>query len=248
MMFKWNSSDALALPIALGLIIICAVVLWAILRNKSEKLRSLPLKILAVLIVFLEASKQIYYNVYQPFTYYILPLHFCSTFIWLMPLAQFTKGRVARFFKPMPLCYAIVVMVLIYAYPHVLLGDATSDIFGSFHNTHTFLYHHIIVAYFIFSFALKDYVPGKKDLLPLVAGVIFYAAYAIPAAYSLNVNYVNILTSDFAPFEWLRLNAGQAVYNIVLFLVAVSAIMLIWGAIFLSFRLASKRRQVNRTA
>ncbi len=242
-MFEWSKGDALVLPLALAFIIATGVVLRIFLRGKSEKVRSVPLKVLAIFIVVLEVCKQIYYNVFEPFTYYILPLHFCSTFIWLMPLAQFTTGRARQFFKPMPICYSLMVIALIYAYPRVLLGNSTADVFGSFHNLHTLLFHHCMVAYFVFSVLLEDYRPQKSDWLPLVLGVVFYALYAVPAAYALNVNYVNILRSDFAPFERIRISAGQVVYNALLFAVAVAAACAIWGIYYALYRLCDIRRQ-----
>ena len=246
-MFNWSKGDAMILPVALITIIICAVILRVILKKKGEKWRRLPLRILAVFIVLLEVAKQIYYNTYEPFTLYVLPLHFCSTFIWLIPLAQFTKGKANEFFRPMPFCYSIVVILLMYAFPRVLLGNATSAVFANFHNVHTFLYHHAIVAYFIFSLLLNDYKPQKGDYVPLVAGVAFYTAYAVPIAYALDVNYVNILKSDFAPFEQLRLAAGQVVYNIVLFLFAVAAILCIWLVYYKLYNVVNKRRKPSET-
>ncbi|MCH5163947.1 MAG: YwaF family protein [Clostridiales bacterium] len=244
MMFNWNSDDARVLPIALLTIVICGVILRVILKKKNEKWRKLPLGFLAVCIVLLEVSKQIYYNIYEPFTLYVLPLHFCSTFVWLMPLAQFTKGKVNRFFKPMPFYYSLVVIFLMYAFPRVLLGYATSSVVGNFHNVHTLLFHHAIVTYCIFSLLLGDYKPQKSDYVPLVTGVVFYTAYAVPIAYILNVNYVNILKSDFAPFEQLRLAAGQVVYNIVLFLFAVAAILCIWIVYYKLYNVVTKRKEM----
>lgn len=234
-MFKWSKSDALVLPIALAVIIVSAVVMRLILRNKSEFYRSLPLKFLAALIVALEIGKQLEYIIWLSYSVYVLPMHFCSTFIWLMPLAQFTKGKVKDFFKPMPLFYSFLVFVLMYVYPHVLLGDATSYLFDNFSASHSFLYHHTIVAYLIFSIALGDYKPRKKDWISLVAGVAFYTTYAVPVAYTLKSNYVNILYSSFPPFEALRQSLvkinyvfGQVVYDFILFAVAVLAIVFVW--------------------
>lgn len=245
-MFNWSRGDVEVLPVATFAIIFLAVVFGLVLRNKSEKVRSLPLKGLAILIVLLEVCKQIYYNVYEPFTYYVLPLHFCSTFIWRMPLAQFTRGKVQRFFKPMPFCYSLIVIALIYAYPRVLLGNSTSNVFGSFHNTHTIMFHHVMVAYFAFSVAVKDYIPRKNDWIPLVSGVAFYALYAVPVAYILNVNYVNILKSDFPPFEKIRLSAGQVAYNALLFVVATGAILAIWGGYWLICFLVKKQKSKKK--
>lgn len=240
-MFKWTVGDAIALPVTLVIIIICAVLMRIFL--KSDRAKRIPLMVLAVLIVVLEVCKQIYYNTYEPFTLYILPVHFCSTFIWLMPLAQFTKGKFNKFIKPMPVCYSLIVILIMYAYPHMLLGNSPSAPFASFHNAHTYLFHHTIVAYFVFSVALGDYTPDKKDILPLICGIVFYASYALPLAYVLDVNYVNILWSEFPPFEALRKSAGQVVYNILLFTVAVAATLIIYAAYYFAYNLAQRKKR-----
>ncbi len=138
----------------------------------------------------------------------------------------------------MPFIYSFFVVALLYAYPKVLLGNATLHPFSDFFTVHTLLFHHTIVAYFVFSIALRDYVPSKEDVLPIVGGIVFYALYAVPIAYALNINYVNILRSDFPPFEALRVAMGkvnyvlgQVVYNTLLFVLAVSVALGLWAVL-----------------
>lgn len=240
MMFNWSKGDATVFPVAFSFIILSAVVLRLIL-GKDVKKRRIPLKIIAIFIICLEISKQIYYNLYEPFTMYVLPLHFCSTFILLIPLAQFTKGKFNDLVKPLPVCYSVIVTALLIAYPRVLLGNSTANAFGSFHNLHTILFHFTIAGYLIYSLVLSDYKPKKSDIVPLVCGIIVYASYSVPVAYIYNVNYVNILRSDFPPFETVRLFFGQFVYDLMLFIVAVSSVILIWLVYYLTNRAFAKK-------
>ena len=239
-MFDYNLWDAIVIPLTTVILIAAAVCLRFALKNAKPVYRTLPLKIIAVFVPLLEVAKQIYYNVFEDFTLYILPLHFCSLFFLFMPLSQFGFKKVREFFKPMTVIYALLVTILVYVNPHALIGNSASALFASFHNTHTFLYHFSVIAYFIFSVALGDYRPRYKHCINVSCGIAIYVSYAVPCAYLLNTNYVNILYSAFKPLEDFRLWAGQVAYNVVLFTISVAAVCLICVASCLIYKAVTK--------
>lgn len=220
-MFKWSQSDIVVIPVTILIICAMAVGLHFLLKNKDRRQKRIPLQIISVFIVGLEIAKQIYYHDNPDFTYYVLPLHFCSLILLLMPLSQLFGEKVGRIFKPMAFIYSILVFILILVNPYALIGSSTENIFGNFHNIHTYFFHFSVIAYFIFSIALADYKPEFIHCINVSCGIVLYATYAVPCAYLLNVNYVNILYSYFEPLEKFRLWAGQVCYNIALFLLAV---------------------------
>ncbi len=226
-MFKWSKSDLIVIPLMLLIISASAVLLHFLLRNKKYYIRRIPLQIISLIVVVIEIIKQFYYRGNPDFTYYVLPLHFCSLFMVLMPLSQFFGHKVGSIFKPMTFVYSGLVTVLVLVNPNALIGQSTSDILGSFHNIHTFVFHFSVIAYFIFSIALSDYQPKFIHCINVTCGIVFYAVYAIPCSYRLQVNYVNILYSFFEPLEKFRLWAGQVWYNIVLFAAGVIGACLI---------------------
>ena len=226
-MFKWSKSDLIVIPLTLLIISFSAILLRFLLREKKHFIRRIPLQIIALIVVAIEITKQIYYHGKPDFTFYVLPLHFCSLFQVLMPLSQFFGSKVASIFKPMTFVYSCLVTVLVLANPNALIGQSTSDILGSFHNIHTFVFHFSVIAYFIFSIALGDYQPKFIHCINVTCGIIVYAAYAIPCSYHFQMNYVNILYSFFEPLEKFRLWAGQVWYNIVLFTAGVLGACLI---------------------
>lgn len=222
-MFTWSKTDAILIPLMLAVFIVVALVLRFLLRNKGQFIKKIPLQIITLVVVVIEVAKQIYYHNNSEFTYYVLPIHFCSLFMVLMPLSQFCGNKAGSFFKPMTFVYSSLVFILVLANPNALIGQSTSDIFGSFHNIHTFIFHFSVIAYFIFSIALGDYQPKLKHCMNVSFGIVIYAAYAIPCAYHLQTNYVNILYCYFEPLEKFRLWAGQVWYNVVLFLIGVAS-------------------------
>lgn len=226
-MFKWTKSDAIVLPLVLLGLILVGVALGFLLRKQKGWIKRIPLMLIALLVLGLEIAKQAVYAGKPDFNYYVLPLHFCSLFVVLFPLSQLFGERFGSVFKPMAFCYAIAVMCLTYVNPVGLIGNSTADVFGSFHNFHTFFFHHAVIAYVIFTIALNDYKPRFKDCINVAGGVVLYVCYAAPCAYMLNSNYANILYSQFKPLESFRLYAGQIWYNVVLFIIGISAMVLI---------------------
>lgn len=222
-MFEYTLGDALVIPLTYLFFCVAAIAWRFAFKNAKPFLKMLPLKIFAAVVFIAEIAKQIYYNCFEEFTLYILPLHFCSLFIVLLPLSQLCGERVAKIFKPAAFVYSFFVVVLIIANPHALLGDSPSLPFASFHNTHTLVYHMSVAGYFIFSVILEDYEPKPLHCINVICGIAIYTAYAVPCAYLLNTNYVNILYSQFAPLESFRLACGQVAYNVVLFCLASAA-------------------------
>lgn len=220
-MFIWSASDKIAIPVTVLIICVAAIVLYFLLRNKSSAIKRIPLQIISVFVIGLEIAKQIYYSSQPEFDYYVLPLHFCSMILLLMPLSQLFGDRFGKIFKPMAFVYSLLVFILVLVNPNALIGASTSGIFASFHNFHAFFFHFSVIAYFILSVALCDYKPEYKHCINVSGGVALYAVYAVPCAYLLNANYVNILQSYFEPLEKFRLWAGQIWYNVVLFIIAV---------------------------
>lgn len=219
-MFKWSNSDKIVIPVTLLIICAIAIGLHFLLRNKDSRLKRIPLQIISVFVVGLEIAKQIYFHNNPEFDYYVLPLHFCSLILLLMPLSQLFGEKIGRIFKPMAFVYSMLVFILVLINPNALIGTSTADIFGNFHNIHTYFFHFSVIAYLIFSVSLDDYKPKFFHCINVSCGIVIYAVYAVPCAYLLNTNYVNILYSYFEPLENFRLWAGQIWYNILLFLIA----------------------------
>lgn len=226
-MFNWNHAELVSLLVGLAVMLVLAVLLGFLLKNKSRRARNLPFQLIAMFVLGMEIAKQCYYMFSSYSDLYILPLHFCSLFILVFPLAHFTSEKVSRIFKPMAFVYSVIVLCLGFAFPHVLLGSTTDAPFASFLNFHGFFYHFAVFFYPFLSIALGDYKPQLKDVLYVLLGLVVYVAYAVPGAYLLNVNYANILFSNMSLLENFRLWAGQIVYNILLFVVAAAGMSLV---------------------
>ncbi len=228
-MLNWTDSEKLVLPITLLIIVAISVVIFLLVRKKSAKIKRIPFIVIACLIISLEISKQIFYISTNNYSYFILPIHFCSLVIFTYPLAYFWKNenRVNKFFKSVSFSFSAIIVTLLYVYPTSLIGASTQNIIKDFPSFHTFTFHHLVVLFFVLSLFIRDYRPKLKDCFNNFIGVAFYASYAVPIAFHFNTNYVNILYSYWEPFEKFRLWAGQVWYDICLFLLGCLGLCLI---------------------
>lgn len=243
-MFKWSQTDKIWLPCMLVAIVVIAILLHCLLKNKSDKTKKIPLQIISVFVVILEIAKQIYF-LSTTYETYALPIHFCTLVFLTFPLAQFLPEKVASWLKAPAFAFSFVILILLCVHPSSMIGNATSNIFANFKNFHTFAFHFAVVAYFVFSVALDNYQPKPKHCLSICAFVLLYASYAVPLAFHLNSNYVNILYSNFEFLENFRLSAGQLAYDLILFAAGVGAGCLITILYWLLKK--KKRRKANES-
>lgn len=241
-MFKWTRDDAIAIPIMLLIVIVMTIAFHFLLKNKSEKIKNIPLHVIAGLLIALEIAKQIYFIV-DGYVLYAAPIHFCSLIILIICLAQFLPKKIAKFFYVPSVIFSLIVLVLLLVHPHSMIGNASTLMFATFPMFHTFMFHSLVIAYAFFRIVLIKHNLKWLDMLSCPACILFYACYAVPLAFHFNSNYINILYSYFAPLESFRINCGQVAYDIVLFLIAIAVCSLMFLLWFGIQKIILKRRE-----
>ncbi len=211
----YSEYDKRVLPLVFLAILAVAVMLALLLRRRSERVRSIPTAVIAITLLFLEIVKQ-RWNYLGEFDLYCLPFHYCSLFLLLIPLAELCGARLSRIFRPISVCMAFIVSGAMYVFPYGIIGNAC-EVFGqNFYRTHTFIFHHLLVLYFLLTIALRLHEPRWRDALGVgIAGALYVAA-AIPLSYELEVNYCNFLESVIPVMEEFRLEHGQTKYTVLL--------------------------------
>ena len=218
----WTNEEKYILPLTLGAIIIIALVLYICLRNKNQKIKNIPLIVITLTMLILEVIKQVR-DFMEGYSTWIIPLHFCSLFLYFYPLATLAKGKLKDFGVTMAFVSSCLMTALFYFNPSSIISDSAGDIFGSFGNFQTFIYHHLVMLFLFTGLALNMFKVSKKSFIHILIGFTIYGAIAIPLAHVLDTNYCNILTSNIGFMEVLRVRAGQIMYTIVMFLFAISA-------------------------
>lgn len=224
-MFNWTKDEALIVPIGLVIIIFLSVIINFCLRNKSEKVKRIPLLIITIIILILEVIKQIY-NLVIGYNLWKLPLHFCSIFLFVFSFASFGKGTLRKIGDVISLSGGFAVLVAFLISPRNIIGNACENVFANFDQFHTFTYH-FLVFFYLFILISSNLVQAKfSDIKYIITTVLGYAIIAIVAGYSLNVNFCSVLHNNYSFLEAIRLSCGPRIYLICLIIFGICALSL----------------------
>ena len=224
----YSEADKTVLPFVFFVMIAAVAILAFVLRHRSERIRAIPTAIVAVSLIFIEIVKQ-RWNVLGEFDLFFLPFHYCSLFLVVIPLAELCGPRMSKIFRPIATCMAFMVSVGMYICPCGMMGKATEMFGTSFRETHGFIFHHLVLLYFLLVVAMRLMKPRWTDVLNVGLVGAIYCAIALPLAYKLQTNYCNFLDSVIPIVEELRLEYGQVKYT-----VCVVAVLTV-GAMLFSF-------------
>ncbi len=224
----WSKEHALTLIPAVIIMIIVAFSLRLLLINKELKYRMIPFQVLAVVLFLIEVGKQIV-SFTNGYDLYHLPFHFCSIFIFMLPLAAFYKGkhRYGVFCITTAVCAAVFLLMMIY--PCLIYSSGNIlNFFKGYLDFHTVAFHNIVIfEFFIILFLnLHDY-KDKKDNTPIV---IFMAGFSVVAATMsqiLKTNYANMYSCNIPPLENVRISVQNACGYTVAQIMYVSIVMLL---------------------
>lgn len=203
----------------LELVILLFIVLFgkliAIALGRSEK-KDLPFRIIAVLMLVMEAAKQIY-MLSVGYDLYYLPLQICSIFLISYPLAAFGRGKIKSFGWCLSLCLGFSASFAQVFLSFILTKDYVFKLFTPeatpFHYF-TVFYHHIVILHFVLMLFLKPYIPDKRDILPTIA---FYAGFMVLSCVCANIfheNYSGFINYGAEVFDYFK-KYGQLTFNVV---------------------------------
>lgn len=243
-MFTWTKEEKLVLPIALAIIVVISIITCFLTRKQNETVRKIPLMIISATMLILEVAKQVI-NIQSGYSYWAIPLHFCSLFLYFFPLVSFFKGRVGDFGKVMSLVCSTYFIVLFYFNPSSVIGNSSANIFQSFGTFHTWFYHHLVILFFFIFVGSKLYKPKKVDFLYATLGILLYGAIAVPVAHALDTNFCNLLHSNIPFMETLRINTSQAFYTFIMFVVGIGGVNIVIFIAHLIQYIIDKHKAVN---
>jgi len=211
----WTKEHAITVLPSLAVMLLLCWALRVTIGKKSFETRMLPMKILAVLVVLLEIGKQVT-SFSRGYDLYHIPLHYCSLFIFMLPVMAFYRGKHMDKVGGITaaLCSAEFLMMIIY--PNLIFGDwNVRDYFKNFLDFHTVTVHILIMLGFLLIPALNLHTPAKKgEVKAVIIFIVCFCAVSATAAQLLETNYNNFYQCNIPPLESLR-QAVEAVTGVL---------------------------------
>lgn len=228
----WSQEHIKTLLPALAVMILLAVALGYWLREKPEPVRRLPLQIIAVILLLLEVGKQ-WVSAARGYDLYHLPFHFCSLFLFTLPVMAFYRGKHKAAVEGITtsLCASLFLLMLIYPALIYSGGDVlryTQD-YMSFH---TVTFHNLVMLAFLLILTLRLYTPSAKgELKPAIWFTVVFCIVSASMAQLLKTNYANYYQCNIPPLEEVRRNLQGvlgAVPTQLLYILIVSALNILF--------------------
>lgn len=221
----WSPEHIKTLLPAAVIVIILTVLLRLVLKNKSEKVRMIPIQVVACLIVLLEIGKQVL-SAQRGYDLYHLPFHFCSLLIFMLPLMAFYRGKHKQIVYGITsgVCMSICLLTLIYPcliYSAGNIREFTTDFFSF----HTVAFHNLAVWVGFLIPAMGVHQPSETKNKHLIFYILGYCAIAATLAQALKTNFNNFYHCNIAPLEAVRQaveNACGAVPAMILYVLIVT--------------------------
>ena len=201
----WTAEHAKTLLPALAVMLVLAWVLQRVIGNKSHKIRMIPIQVIACLLLLLELGKQAV-SLSHGYDLYHLPFHFCSLFIFMLPLMAFYKGKHKQtvYAITASLCMAVCALMLIY--PALIYSDGNiREFFTNYISFHTVAFHNLVMLSAILIPVLKLHEPAKKgEHKAIVLFMLGFCTVSAVMAQLLKTNFNNFYRCNIPPLETVR--------------------------------------------
>ena len=208
----WTKEHAVTLLPSLAVMLLIAVGCKLWLGKKSFRVRMIPIQIIAVTILLLEVGKQ-GLSLYQGYDLYCLPFHFCSLFIFMLPLMAFYRGKYQQqvFAITAALCASVFALMLIY--PALIYGAWNiRAYFKGYFDFHTVTFHNLVMLAFLLIVALRVHNPAQKGEIKVIMWFVAgFCTVSASMAHILKTNYANYYTCNIPVLETVRQAVATAV-------------------------------------
>ena len=229
----WTPEHVRTLLPALAFMILFSALLGRLLRNKSDKIRMLPLQIIAVILVLIEIGKQVI-SLIRGYDLYHLPFHYCSIFIFMLPLAAFYRGKKQAELRGVTAALCAAVFLLMMIYPNLIYSafDVT-NFFGDYMCFHTVFFHNLVMLSFLFFLSLNLHTSEntKAEARSVCIFITVFSAVAAVMSQILKTNYANMYSCNVPPLENVRIAAQEILGYVptqILYDLAVSVLQILF--------------------
>lgn len=241
----WTKLHVLTLIPTLIIETIIAFSMYKWLNKKSEKIKMIPFKTIAILLTIMEIIKQIV-SIKNGYSLYHLPFHFCSLFIFLLPLHAFYKGKYKEKIDLCMLTCGASLLLVMLILPSIIYGETAIKNFTSdYIDCHSVIFHSLVCFYYMLMISVGKYnFNTKKDIKTLIIFFTIYFFIAAPLAQILETNFHNLYECAIPPINDFRIMVVNEIGWIGQFIYVVGMYMVTIGANVLTYILSKKAIKV----
>lgn len=244
-MFKYTKAQIIGLASSYFAIFAISLVLFFLLRNKNEKIRKIPQRIITILLICSEITKLITCLIAKDYVS-IYPFYFCSFFWFWFLFADFGRGKFSQSCEAISFTGSIAMTVVLLVNPFSVVGASFDGyIFESYITFHHIFFHCLVSLHLFLSIFLSTYKAKKSHFLYIFIWVLVLCEIIIPAAYALKINYMEVLSSPIRMLENIRISHGQVVYNFILISLFILLLEVIYSLVYIIFKLNSKNAEIK---
>ncbi len=224
----YTKYTAEAIPVIFIVMGLLGFGLYALLKDKSAKVRNIPFIVIAVTFLCLETSKQIY-EFCQPggYSLYAIPLHVCSFFVFFPIFAACLKQewKITKAFWSLSVNCAVIVSIAMLVAPEIIMGAAVEAVLTAptdYIQYHSVAHHALIALYTFLAIFFKPWRPNVTESV--------FAGCILGGFLLISWIMANVLDTDFSSF--IRFGTGffiqLAVWCVHLVCFVVSSLV-IWS-------------------
>lgn len=228
----WSAEHVCTLLPALVVMLLITAVLRLTLGKKSLKIRMIPLQVLSCILILLEIGKQVL-SLQRGYDLYHLPFHFCSLFLFTLPIAAFYRGKHQKIVGAINSAVCASLFLLMLIYPALIYSAGNiNEFFTDYFSFHTVAFHNIVMLAFLLIVALDLHTPAPKgECKAALFFTIGFCVVSATMAQLLQTNYANYYSCNIAPLEAVRVSLqGVLGYGLtqLLYILIVSALNIVF--------------------
>ena len=252
---SWTYEHVVTLLPTLVVFAIVSVLLGVWLKNRTEKIRLIPIHIVTILLVLLELIKQIK-SIIIGYDFSKFPLYYCSLFILLYLATSIYRGKHKDSVRTLTVTTGLTLLVTMLVMPDIIYSSgAVRNMLNDFDDFHTVVYHNLVLLGTMLLLTLdfcKLHI--KKDYLISSVFYISYCVIAAPISILSNKNFNHFTYNAVDFIENIRLGLidifgygfGQSIYVLLDLIVTVGFSLIVYTVIVIINRTLCKsdKRQV----
>ena len=201
----WTSAHVKTLLPSIGVMLVLCVLLRLWLGKKPLRIRLIPIQVIAVLLIGLEIMKQTC-SFARGYDLYHIPLHFCSLFLFSIPLMAFYRGKHEAVVRTVTAVLSGSAMLLMTIYPALIYPAwDVENYFSGYFSFHTVTFHGLVYFAYLLILTLQLYGEfGRRERRAILITISVFSAVAATAAQLLKTNFTNMYQCNVPPLENVR--------------------------------------------